>query len=911
MAASSRVRFYCFEVVSFPQYENLNNCVLLVGKTNTKNEPAFLLIEDVPLSVYFLSTNENEVKKVLSKHSILEYQLKQKPNKRFLAHSCGSCQTKDLIKVTYKRTNNALISTLDLPILQTDVSVVETFLLKKFKRGNGWLEFQPNSECSFDFKSSIALSSRKLYVVKSIRDVSPLKESLPTPSIKILILADSTRDGIQTTMVHHRGMKVPTTFDPKEQANMTKFISKYDPDIIVVHNLPALLISCPSLSQILKDVSLCRSKINNNQFAQGRMLWDNAKIIRELTGSKEKLYSLQYLADFHLPSKYKALHPVLSISELFTHFNILKHLNTLSFIVGIPLARTSGYNTLDKNDWLLLHQFKESKCIPPPPINGKRTDLFSFVFPKNNGGLFLETAPGLHEDGITIELDYRSLYPSLILEKSICWDEAICDLLPPVVERLIQMRIRWKEMKLPPAQIQALKLLTNTIYGKFDDQYRRFFNPYFSASITTTGRELLKESKEVALRTMTEELKPVILFGATDSLFINVFTTDLPLVHQYIAQVIEETCKNKKAVKLECQTIFSKVVFFSQKNRYVAFSHSYHSNLVQEDLKTHTLVYKGVDQIKRDCSHIIKTILDRCVMDVLFGTPRSEEEFIVYCREMVEKMRKRDPSISLQEYLIIRELSRTPEDYIRGAASTKTKVLPYVKLVPPKSLPGTRVSFIMSFDDIPLLLEMMEDDCSQVNVEWYITKQLVAYGLRLVESERYKKSQEYFNSLGGKKVSVSTPTAKRNAITQLFQESRRDVVIDKLSYLQKRRPLTVACPKCSSECLFLGLLELEKLILMQPSPHTEASMTIFKDGLFNFFTRDGIFCPSCHNTTTFNTDLTITPLHSSELSKIAIYLNFDWIMVLSLANSLAERGIIDGYFEKYNLKEKFNNIFQQ
>ena len=184
-------------------------------------------------------------------------------------------------------------------------------------------------------------------------------------------------------------------------------------------------------------------------------------------------------------------------------------------------------------DFLYLSEL-EPLGIVAPSVRGDD----SRVHVAQQGGHVLEPVAGLH-DNVWV-FDFRSLYPSVIRTFNIdplSYVESPApqaDLIetpggafrrePAILPRLLDDLFPRREAARQAGDevaSHAIKILMNSFYGVLGTPACRFYNPALANSITGMGREVLLWSKR-----WFEAAGFVVLYGDTDSLFVQTPTTD-------------------------------------------------------------------------------------------------------------------------------------------------------------------------------------------------------------------------------------------------------------------------------------------------------------------------------------------------------------------------------------------------
>jgi DNA polymerase I len=240
----------------------------------------------------------------------------------------------------------------------------------------------------------------------------------------------------------------------------------------------------------------------------------------------------------------------------------------LAAVSKLPMedVQTSGNSTLI--DSILI---READRVPPPygPVGVPLTGNFDDDEEAIEGGYVHTIEPGLYH--WVIVLDFKSMYPSLIINKNICFTTLSDDgpvvspsgarflskdqregLLPKILKDLMGQRDdikrRMKQTKDPDefryydGLQNAVKILMNAVYGVFASSFYRFTDRNIGSAITSFARETVK-----TLIARLEEDGINVVYG--DSITADRFVTILnPEGMVQIKNIEELFIENRKEV---------------------------------------------------------------------------------------------------------------------------------------------------------------------------------------------------------------------------------------------------------------------------------------------------------------------------------------------------------------------------
>jgi len=288
---------------------------------------------------------------------------------------------------------------------------------------------------------------------------------------------------------------------------------------------------------------------------------------------------------------------------------------------------------------------------------------------KYKGGVVLEPVRGLYSN---VHLfDVTSLYPTMIIKYNLSPETVNCScckndpkakemlipeilkdccyipknggcywvcqrkkgLFAKILQELTEQRIKYKNTGLE-VESQAIKVIINSGYGVFGHPYFKYNDPRVAELVTAFGRDTL-----VKMRSIAESLGFAVLYGDTDSLFVNNVTSA-----ENIARFIA-VCRTKLGVDIGHEKTFSKLVLVRKKH-YIGI----------ESDRNKEPVIKAMEGIKSDRPEFIHIAFRQLVDDIKNGVhpiPQLKQAlYQLYNRQI--------PSKSLAMSLVLR---KEPEEY--------------------------------------------------------------------------------------------------------------------------------------------------------------------------------------------------------------------------------------------------------
>ena len=264
----------------------------------------------------------------------------------------------------------------------------------------------------------------------------------------------------------------------------------------------------------------------------------------------------------------------------------------LATVSRLPLdvAMNSGSSTLI--DSLLIRMADRRGVAVPMNSYGRRRE-------KIEGGYVHAIEPGLYH--WVCVLDFKSMYPSLMIAKNICFSTVVSDedaeegvdyivspngtrflpkerkvgLIPELLQKLMAERDEAKK-KMKQAEKEgnteryryynglqaAIKVLMNSFYGVFASSFYRFTDRRIGASITAFARE----STKYVITTLEKENIEVV-YGDTDSVFFVSPFRNLEETVEFGTDIA--TRFSREGATLEFEKILEPLFSHGKKKRYV------------------------------------------------------------------------------------------------------------------------------------------------------------------------------------------------------------------------------------------------------------------------------------------------------------------------------------------------------
>ncbi|GAN01359.1 DNA polymerase alpha catalytic subunit [Mucor ambiguus] len=470
---------------------------------------------------------------------------------------------------------------------------------------------------------------------------------------------------------------------------------------------------------------------------------------------------------------YKTGHQLLALAKhcsldayitfaLMAKLQILPLTKQLTRLSGNLWSRSIHGARSERNEYLLLHTFyKKGYLCPDKPMLHKKHS-FQFVdealelelpaskrrlgangkeMPSFEGGLVLEPKTGIY-DRYVLLLDFNSLYPSIMQEFNVCFttmdvnanvidteaphisqQATIMGILPELVKMFVDRRKRVKQLMNDPslsttakAQYQieqmGLKLTANSMYGCLGSSYSRFFARPLAAFITAKGRDILRDTVQIAEQSNSGV---DVIYGDTDSIMVNTNQTVLSRANRIGQQLKDQVNAKYTTLEIDIDGVFRRTLLLKKK-KYAAQVVTKQANGSYME----ALEVKGLDIVRRDGCDLSRDTSEHVLQLILSNQP--QETIANSIHEYIERVanRVRASEVPVHEYIIRKQLTKSPEEY------RSTKGNPHVIVAKDMRRSGIAVK---SGDTIPYIYCTKTTGDGVVvrepHKDWYLLKQVV------------------------------------------------------------------------------------------------------------------------------------------------------------------------------------------
>ncbi|MFH1788042.1 MAG: DNA-directed DNA polymerase [Candidatus Altiarchaeota archaeon] len=420
----------------------------------------------------------------------------------------------------------------------------------------------------------------------------------------------------------------------------------------------------------------------------------------------------------------------------------------LSRVIMQPLYETSRTSSGQRVELLLMREaYGRGIMVPNRPGGEEFEERPSEAF---TGAYVVDPKRGIHDN--IVLFDFRSLYPSIIISHNVDPDTLNCGccpveenkspvghrfctktrgFIPTILEGLIKKRIEIKaKMKnasdeklrrLLDVQQNAVKLLSNSMYGYYGFMRARWYCRECAESITAWGRDYIHKAMEYA-----EADGFQVIYGDTDSIYITKEGRDK-------AKIVEEAKAFQKrinkqlpeAMDLEFEGFYPRGIFITKK-RYA---------LMDEQGK---LTVKGLETRRRDWCEKAKDTQKK-VLDALLKD-RDPDKAANIVKDVVAEIKS--GQVPLKELVIHTQMTRSLGEYVNEGPHIQAVRKAMKEGVDFKQ--GDIITYIQtrsgsSISDRARIVDFVEE--GDYDADYYVNNQVIPAVYRILEALGYSEDE--------------------------------------------------------------------------------------------------------------------------------------------------------------------------
>jgi DNA polymerase I len=476
--------------------------------------------------------------------------------------------------------------------------------------------------------------------------------------------------------------------------------------------------------------------------------------------------------------------------ELILNLRLLDKYIALAQVSGSLLQEIVDGGQTSMVETLLLREFglRDRVLLPKPDdgVSAERYEMSSDL----KGGEVLEPKKGLLEN--VLILDYKSLYPTIMMAHNLCYTTVVTGdrpdgvtikppsggefvppdvykgIVPSILEDLLNQRTQTKkrmrqtsnenEYRVLDATQLAVKILLNSFYGYSGYARARLYSLKLANAVTSFGRSNILNTREIINSTIGKivlrgeaallldeagELSPSdrvvelsVAYGDTDSVFVHCISRgdlsleEVSLVGNRLSNIVSASLPDP--MELEFESIAKRALLIAKK-RYALWLFEPRNSGWENKIKV-----KGMETVRRDWCELTSVTLNRVLELVLIEG--NVDRAVEHVREVVSKVRNLDPakdSEIIESLVLTRTLTRKTESYknkqphltVVEKLKERTGAIPSI---------GTRIPFVIIagkglFVDRAEDPDYVREHDIPIDVDYYIKKQILPPVERILE----------------------------------------------------------------------------------------------------------------------------------------------------------------------------------
>lgn len=514
--------------------------------------------------------------------------------------------------------------------------------------------------------------------------------------------------------------------------------------------------------------------------------------------------------------------------RMLLEMNMLDKFVEISKVSGLVLQDVLDGGEAARIENLLLREFnKRNFVIPNKPTNEELSRRNEERI-KNSlkGGFVLNPEIGFHDKAV-VYLDFKSMYPSIMIALNICPTTLLIDknidvdkittsygtsfvkptvrkgIIPQIVEYLITTRDKIKKdmksaknanfKKYLYAKQYAFKTVANAFYGYTGYIRARLYILEIANTITDTGRETINKTKDIIEKNTPYK----VIYADTDSVMVKLKTTDVKEAFKIGEQLVELINNNLEySLKMKIESVFKTMLLLSKK-RYAGWNFEPSNDGFDESIVT-----KGIETIRRDwCDLVSETLQD--VLNIIL-----KEQDVKKALNLVKNKINdiKTGKMDINKLIITKSISKSLKTY--KGVQPHVELLKKMKKRDPASAPGIgdRIGFVI-IKGTGMVSKRTEDpdyvikNKLAIDSKYYIESQLLPPLERVFEALNISKSE----LLGIGKQTGLLELMKNGKEEKTFEDYLVDIdglICNECNNIFRRVPLTGRCDNCNGEIVF-------------------------------------------------------------------------------------------------------------
>ncbi len=371
----------------------------------------------------------------------------------------------------------------------------------------------------------------------------------------------------------------------------------------------------------------------------------------------------------------------------------------MSTVTKLPLDDVTNGGTSNYVDSILIREADRMN------IGVRMTSILDKSAPIE-GGYVRSIGAGLYSN--VVVLDFKSMYPSMIIKYNICFTTLSPDgtitapngvryldpskkegLVPKILKDLMRQRdVVKKAMKDAPSISEreyldgvqgAMKILMNTFYGVLASSFYRFTNPEIGSSVTHYARNTIQNVMD-----KLEKSGLRVIYGDTDSVFIE---SGMPNVAETVkfGEELSTRLSSEEGIVLEFEKVMDPFFSHGAKKRYVG-------KIVYPEDQEGSVLVRGYE-VRRTDSFDMQSEAQSKVFEYIMN--RDPDGAIEYSKDIVSKVSRGDESIPISKLVISRSV-REEREYANSSSMANVRIARKLKQMGETFVSGMKVSWIVT-----------------------------------------------------------------------------------------------------------------------------------------------------------------------------------------------------------------------
>ena len=527
----------------------------------------------------------------------------------------------------------------------------------------------------------------------------------------------------------HREERSTGSFTGNERDILTQFrnfVNREDPDIIIGYNIDGydlpLLIERMKVNNVRADFARDFSFPHRVQDRYWRMhgriisdVWWNVKkylhpksetlnaVSRELLNEgKDNINRLKIKEEWENRQdeviKYCIKDADLTL-RIYEKLRVVDRNMFMSTVTKLPLDDVTNGGTSNYVDSILIREADRKN------IGVKLTYRVDKTAPIE-GGYVRSIGAGLYSN--VVVLDFKSMYPSMIIKYNICFTTLSPDgkitapngvhyldrtqkegLIPKILQDLMRERDEVKKMAKNASSesdrnyydgVQgAIKILMNTFYGVLASSFYRFTNPEIGSSVTHYARNTIQNVMDKLERSGHR-----VIYGDTDSVFIESGKSSVDETVKF-GEELSKRLSAEEGILLDFEKVLDPFFSHGAKKRYVG-------RIAYPKDQEGKILIRGYE-VRRTDSFDLQSESQSKVFEFIMN--RDPEGAVEYAKDIISKISRGDRTIPIQKLVISRSV-RDESEYANSDSLANVRIARKLKEMGETFVSGMKVSWIVT-----------------------------------------------------------------------------------------------------------------------------------------------------------------------------------------------------------------------